>query len=68
MTDTELLSTPQAAKILGKSVRTIHRMVETGELTPALTAPGGPNGAYLFHPRDIAKLGVSDATPTRDPN
>lgn len=44
----DLISSPEAARILKRSLRTVHRMVKSGELTPALTAPGGPHGAYLF--------------------
>ena len=56
MSTTELLSSPQVAAILGKSARTVHRLVESGELIPALKAPGGPNGAYLFNPADVEAL------------
>ena len=40
----DLIGTAEAARILGRSHRTVHRMVRDGELTPALTAPGGPAG------------------------
>lgn len=50
------ISSPEAARILGKSTRTIHRLVAAGVLTPALTAPGGPNGAYLFERSEVERL------------
>lgn len=52
----QLIGTAEAARILGKSHRTIHRLVETGELTPALVAPGGRAGAFLFRKADIEAL------------
>lgn len=42
--------------MLGKSPRTVHRMVKAGSLTPAVTAPGGFAGTYLFDRRDIERL------------
>ena len=50
-----LLTSPQVAHILGKSARTIHRMVESGALVPITQLPG-PNGAYLFDLADIEAL------------
>lgn len=54
-TTPQLISSPQAAVILCVSVRTVHRMVAAGTLTPALTAPGGPHGAYLFYADEIER-------------
>lgn len=51
-----LIGTAEAAKILNKSHRTVHRLVESGELKPALTAPGGYNGAFLFKREDVEAL------------
>lgn len=59
MSTTELLSSPQVAAILGKSARTIHRLVESGDLVPAFKAPGGPNGAYLFAPDAVEAYRVA---------
>ena len=55
-TTQELLSSPQVAAELNVSTRTVHRMVNAGTLIPALTAPGGPHGAYLFARADIERL------------
>ena len=49
----DLIGTAEAARILGRSPRTVHRMVATGDLTPALTAPGGPSGSYLFRRAEV---------------
>lgn len=52
----EYLSTPQAALELHVSTRTVHRMVAAGLLAPALTAPGGPHGAYLFTRAEVQRV------------
>lgn len=52
MSDDELLTSPQAGLILGKSARTIQRLADAGRLTPAQKLPG-PNGAYLFRRGDV---------------
>ena len=44
----DLVGTAEVARILGKSHRTVHRLVESGELVPALVAPGGYSGSFLF--------------------
>ena len=59
--DTNLIGTAEAARILGKSPRTIHRLVDSGQLTPAFTAPGGHHGAYLFRREDIEALAKAAA-------
>lgn len=56
MTSPDLVGTVEAAQILGKSPRTVHRMVKAGELTPALVAPGGFAGAYLFDRSEIERV------------
>src|SRR5690349_20118221 len=50
---TDLIGTAEAARILGKSPRTVHRMVADGRLTIAHTAPGGYVGVWLFNRADI---------------
>lgn len=50
----ELVTTAQAAGILGCTVRTVHRMVQRGALHPVQQFPGY-RGAYLFD-----KAAVSD--------
>lgn len=52
----DLVGTAEAARILAKSHRTIHRLVESGALVPALTAPGGFRGAFLFNRSDIDRI------------
>lgn len=42
--------------MLGKSLRTVHRMAVKGDvLKPALRLPG-PNGAFLFRHTDVQAL------------
>lgn len=60
-TDHEYVSSPQAAAALGVSRRTVHRMVATGHLTPALIGPGGPHGAFLFRAADVQALAARSA-------
>ena len=51
----DLLTSPQAGLILGKSSRTVQRLAETGVLPAAQKLPG-PNGAYLFRREDVERL------------
>lgn len=55
MTAPEYLPTAEVATRLAVDVRTVHRMVARGALTPALKAPG-LRGAYLFSPADVSAL------------
>lgn len=52
---TELITTAQVAERLGKTPRTVQRMVASGALVPAATFPG-KTGANLFDPSDIDRL------------
>ena len=54
-TDT-LLTTAQVADILGVDVRTVHRWVKRGTLTPALKATG-LRGPLFFAEADVLALG-----------
>ena len=56
MTNTDLIGSTEAARLLGKSPRTIHRMVAAGTLSPAVIAPGGRAGSYLFDRADLEAL------------
>lgn len=51
-----LIGTTEAAKLLGVSQRTIHRMVADNRLQTAIVVPGGYAGVYLFNPADVEKL------------
>lgn len=53
-----LISSADAADILGVSVRTVHRLVARRELTPAHKL-NGPTGNYLFHRVDVSTLAVT---------
>ena len=51
----DLIGTTEAARVIGKSPRTVHRLVESGELTPAMVAPGGHSGSFLFRRADVER-------------
>lgn len=61
MADRTLATSPQVANQLGVSLRTVHRLVAAGRLTPAQKLPG-PNGAFLFDPADIDAYRDTKAT------
>lgn len=50
-----LLTSPEVATRLGRSIRTVHRLVISGQLVPAQKLPG-PNGAFLFDPADVEQF------------
>lgn len=54
---TDLLPTAEVARLLGRDVSTINRMVTAGDLTPAVKGPG-VRGAYLFHRADVDALRI----------
>lgn len=58
----DLIGSAEAARILKRSQRTIHRLVESGELVPALTAPGGFAGAFLFNREDVERIASERAS------
>lgn len=39
--------------MLGYTTRQVQRMVARGELAPAVSAPGGPYGSFMFKRSDI---------------
>jgi hypothetical protein len=55
-TDEQLIGTAEVARILGKSHRTVHRLVEARDLVPVMVAPGGKAGIFLFARADVEKL------------
>jgi hypothetical protein len=56
MTPPELMTTPQAAAVLKKSTRTVHRFRLAGEITPVMIVGTGPNAAFLFAREDVDAL------------
>lgn len=50
----DLITAPEAGVILGKSARTVQRMIPD-KLTPVRKLPG-PNGAWLFCRADVEAL------------
>ena len=57
----DLIGSVEASRILGKSPRSVHRMVEDNRLIPVLTAPGGRAGAFLFRRQDVEALAAKAA-------
>ena len=51
----ELLSSREAADIIGCHHTTVPRLVKDGELVPAMKGPGS-TGAFFFRPEDVASL------------
>lgn len=51
----ELVSTSEAAAILGVDTRTVHRMVHDGRL-PTQTKFAGLRGAYVFSRVDVERV------------
>jgi excisionase family DNA binding protein len=49
------ITTAQAAKILGVSIRTVHRRADAGEIPHEMKLPG-PRGAYVFDEDAIAAI------------
>ena len=50
----DLISTREAARLLRKSVRTVHRMIQHDEL-PAVKLPGA-TGAYVIQRSEVDAL------------
>lgn len=59
MSTPRLLSTREVARRLSVDTRTVHRMVKSGRLTPALKVPGY-RGALLFDPDVVPELEETD--------
>jgi excisionase family DNA binding protein len=60
----DLLSTTRAAVLLDCSLKTVHRLVADGKLTPYMLAPGGPHGAFMFKRSDVERLAKKRGTVT----
>lgn len=61
--DEDLITATEAGHIIGKSARTVQRMIPTGDLVPVRKLPG-PNGAYLFRRSDVEALAASPDSET----
>lgn len=57
-TTPDLIPTSEVAEIMGKSVRTVHRLIQSGDLKPALKI-AGQSGAYLFNRSDVEALAAA---------
>lgn len=52
----DLVTTAEAAAIVGKSVPTINRWKAENKLTPFKTVPGGRAGAHLYLRSDVEAM------------
>jgi hypothetical protein len=52
----DLVTSAEAAAMLHRTTRTIHRYVDDGKLTPFRRLSDAPNGAFLFKRSDIENL------------
>lgn len=50
-----LVSTAEAAEIIGRSIATVNRFVREGLLAPAMQYPGS-TGARMYHRADVEAL------------
>ncbi|MDF2975611.1 MAG: regulatory protein MerR [Actinomycetospora sp.] len=58
MPPSELVSTPEAARALGISARTLQRYVTNGQVTPEITLP---SGQYRWNvPKLRRQIGMAD--------
>ena len=49
------MSTADAAKRLGRTVRQVHYLIQSGRLTPTIKG-NGPRGPMFFNPADVDAL------------
>ena len=61
----ELITSSQAAVILGKSARTVARLAQLGDLPVAAQLAAG-NGVYLFRRADVEKIAAERAKTHAD--
>jgi len=52
---TDLIGVAEAADVLGVTVKTVHRWIERGDLTPVYKLPGY-RGAVILRRRAVVKL------------
>lgn len=57
MPSDDLLSTTQAAEVIGTERSNITRLVQLGRLTPHHKLPG-PRGAYIFQRGEVERAAV----------
>lgn len=55
-TQHHLIGSAETAALLGRSQRTVQRMVKAGELTPAMTVRGGYVGTWLFDRAEVERV------------
>lgn len=63
----DYLTTADVAALTGYSVRTVHRWIRAGQLTPVMKLPG-TSGAYLFSADSVAaQRAERKPAPSRPP-
>ena len=60
-TTDHLIGSAEAARLIGKSQRTVHRLVHSGALVPVMVIPGGRVGVYLFDREDVQRIAEQGA-------
>ena len=56
--DSEIISTAEAASMLGCSVATVNRKAQAGDIEPVVQA-NGPTGARFYRRADIADMAAT---------
>lgn len=56
MSMSELLTTSQAAEVIGVSRGTVHRMIEAGEISPTARIAVAKSGSFVFTPAEVARV------------
>lgn len=67
MTHADQMTTREAAECLGKSRRTVSRMVERNEITPAARFDLGRHGTFVFDRAEVERVrALREQTPTQE--
>lgn len=64
MTHSAQMTTTEAAARLGKSRRTVSRMVERHEITPAARLALGRHGIFVFDRAEVERVAALEAKKT----
>lgn len=65
MADTKLIGSAEACARLGVDKSTLSRMVQRGELSPAMRVGDSANAAMLFRPVDVHRVILDRADARR---
>lgn len=67
MAHPDIITTGEAGRILGRSTRTVQRLIEAGEL-PTVGKLSGPNGHFLLDRGAVERLAKRRAKTPGKPN